>query len=186
MTADGERSRGTPLTALAVALGVALVGVPVGLLWSWLSPRADLVRTADGVDYADTETKDFVTADAYFFLLCLAAGVLAALLVWWLVRRRGLGTLAGLVVGAAAAAYLAGRVGVHGSSRREVLAAARAALPGAHVDLPLRLIAGTVRLALPGAAALTWAALVLRTPAPPRPPSPAGQLSPDPSAVSSG
>ena len=163
------RVRADVLVGVAVAVAVSLLGVAVGLLWSVLAPRADLVRSATGIDYADSETKDFITADAYLFLLCLAAGVLAALLVWWLAGRRGLGTLVGLVVGAGVGAYVASKVGVHGSSRAQVLAAARAGSLPDTFDLPLQLHARTVLLALPGAASLTWAALVLRTPAPPRP-----------------
>lgn len=154
------------LRSLAGLLGVVLLGVPVGLLWSALAPRPDVVATADGgIQFVDAETKDFITADAYLFLLGLAAGSLAAVLVWRLVRRRGLGTLVGLVVAAGLAAWVASRIGHLGGDRRALLAAARAGRLTRPADLPLQLHARAVLLAWPAAASLTYAALLWRQPA---------------------
>ncbi len=156
-------------------MGVALLGAPVGLLWSLLAPRPDVVPTAaGGLDFADTETKDFITADAYLFLLCLAAGVVAGAVVWRFARRRPLGALLGLVVGAGLAGWVASRTGVLGEDRSAVLAAARAGRLTGHVDLPLRLRARSVLLGWPGAAALTFAVLALRRPDELGPPASSG------------
>ena len=143
---------------------MALAGPPVGLLWAALSPRADVVPLpGGGLDFADSETKAFIAADAYLFLLGVAGGVLAALAAWRLVRRREVGAVLGLVVGAALAAYAAARTGELGEHRQAFLAAARTgALPGV-TSLPLRLRAHSVLLAWPAAAATTWTLLVLRS-----------------------
>lgn len=172
--------RGLAPTALVVGVLLAALGIPVGVLWSALAPRAGLVVTAAGVDYANTETKDFITADATLFLLGLAAGALAATAVWLLARHRGLATLLGLVLGAGAGSYVAWRVGVHGPSRSAVLRAAQQLRPPARGDLPLQLHAHPVLLAWPGAAALTWAGWLLRSPRPPRTGTPPVAGGPEP------
>lgn len=169
-------------TAVLVLLLVAVVGAPLGLLWRAVAPRADAIATSSSVDYANSETKDFITADALLFLLCLAAGLLTGVAVWRLARARGLLTLLALVAGSGLAAYVAWRVGVHGMSRTAFLTAARSGSVVGRLDLPLELHARTVLLAWPGGAALAWAGLVFRSPAPPRP-APVVQEAP---AVSSG
>ncbi|HEU0102480.1 MAG TPA: hypothetical protein VFR07_09195 [Mycobacteriales bacterium] len=146
-------------------LAVAALGVPVGLLWSLLAPRPDLVRTAEGVDYANSETKDFIAADAILFLLCLAAGLLVGLVVWRWASAGGLRTLLALVGGSGVGAVVAWQVGLTDPSRAAVLAAARAGRLAARYDLPLELHAHSVLLAWPGAAALVWAVQLVRTPA---------------------
>ncbi len=156
--------RAEAVTGLVCALGVALAGLPVGLLWAALSPRADVVPVpGGGVDFADSETKAFIAADGALFLLSVVAGVLAALVVWRLVRRREVGAVLGLVVGAGLAAYVAVRTGELGEDRQAFLAAARSgSLPGV-TGLPLRLRAQAVLLAWPAAAAVTWTLLLLRS-----------------------
>lgn len=93
-------------------MGVALLGAPIGLLWSTLAPRARVVVLAGGPDLVDPNTKAFIAADGTFLLLTGAAGLLCAILALRLGgRQHGVATALGLAVGGLAAAYLAWRVG---------------------------------------------------------------------------
>ncbi len=175
----GPGLRVEALTALVVLAGVAVLGVPVGLLWRALAPRAVALVSNGSVDLVNSETKAFIAADGTLFLLSLAAGVLAAAAAWWLARDRGVGALLGLVVGAALAAYLAGRIGLLGQDRQALLSGVRAGRVTGRVDLPLQLRARPVLLAWPAAAALTWVALILWRSPPPRTPAPAALVSSD-------
>ena len=151
-------------TGLVTAAVLGLCGAPLGLLWSAVAPRPDLVRSSAGLSYADLETKDFIAADGLLFLLGVATGVLAALVVWRLGRLRPLGALLGLVLGAGLASYVAWKVGVLVEDRDALLAAADDPARTAPVDLPLELRSRAALLGLPAAAALTFALIALRRP----------------------
>lgn len=167
--------RGELLAALLAAVGVALLGAPVGLLWSAVAPRPDVVPTADrGLDFVDPETKDFITADVYLFLLCLVVGLVCGVLAFRLGRRHALGAVVGVVLGSAVAAWISYRVGILGEHRDDLVALAQAGRLTGVTDLPLTLQAKTVLLAWPGGAALAFAVLVYRLPreVPAPPPEP--------------
>jgi hypothetical protein len=96
--------------ALCAALGVA--GVPAGLLWWWLAPRADFRITADGPVPIGTPSGELLFADDAVLALILAGfGLLAGALVWRLRRRRGVAVLLALALGTALAAVVAWRLG---------------------------------------------------------------------------
>ena len=163
--APAAARRSAMVTGLMTAVGVALLGLPVGLLWYALAPRPAVVAGAGGgLDYVDTESKDFIAGDGTLFLLCLVAGLLAALGVWRLARRCRGAALPGLILGSAAAAVLAWRTGLQlGSGRSEMLlAASKAGRLTGPADLPLELRARQVLLAWPAAAALMWSGRLLR------------------------
>ncbi len=170
------------LTGLSCAAVVVLLGAPVGLLWSALSPRAQVVAVQGGLDYTDGETKAFIAADAYLLLLGLGLGLVCGALAWRFGRRHRLGALLGLVLGAGAAAWVASRTGVLGGDRAGLLAQARAGRLTGPTDLPLALHARAVLLAWPGGAALGFAVLAYREkPAPPLPAEPPPAPEPPPS-----
>ncbi|EEP70871.1 hypothetical protein MCAG_01198 [Micromonospora sp. ATCC 39149] len=106
-----------PGRAAGVALGavVALtaLGVPLGLLWAAVAPDTQVVKTAEGAVYAQPQPEQPIAADGWFSLLGLGFGVLAALALWVLLRRRRgpIGLLAGTVggLGAALVAWQVGR-----------------------------------------------------------------------------
>lgn len=162
------RRRAGVLAGLATAAGVALLGAPVGLLWSALAPRADIVVRDGAAGLRDLTTKDFIAADGILFLLGLAAGVAVGLLAWRYGRPRGTGALVGLVVGAALASALAWQVGVRTddreATRSAVQAADVAAGPGQRLEVPLELRSRAALLGWPAAATLTWTLLALRRP----------------------
>lgn len=151
--------RAEALVAVAVAAGVVLLGPPVGLLWAALAPRAKVLPSPTGPTFRNVEGEDFVAADGTLFLLGLAAGVVAGLLVLHLRRRRTPGVLMGLVLGAGIAAVLAARIGALTDDRDATLAALRDPAGTAELDFPLQLRSRAALLGWPVGAAVTYAAL---------------------------
>jgi LPXTG-motif cell wall-anchored protein len=81
-------------------LGLALAGLPAGVLWWLLAPRADYRITADGpVALGNPSEELFVADDSVFVLVLAGFGLLAGAAVWWLRRRRGVTILLALAVG---------------------------------------------------------------------------------------
>ncbi len=111
-TAHDLPARGVEAFVLvATALMVAAAGVPLGLLWSVMSGRVDLVMTRDGAMYG-LETEVFAAADGWFTLLTAAAGLVAALLSWLVLRRfRGPLMMIAVTLGAGGSALLTSLVG---------------------------------------------------------------------------
>lgn len=101
-----------PLVALFVAAGVSALGAPLGLLWSAVTPKVDVVMTDHGPALADSEPEQYVAGDGWFVFLTVAAGAVLAVLVWLLVRRyRGPLMLVALAVGSVASAVIAAWLG---------------------------------------------------------------------------
>ncbi|WP_320067050.1 DUF2567 domain-containing protein [Micromonospora sp. RTGN7] len=106
-----------PGRSIAVALGAAAVlaalGVPLGLLWAVVAPDTPVIKTPEGAVYAQPQPEQPIAADGWFSLLGLGFGVLAALALWVLLRRRRgpVGLLAGVLggLGAAPVAWQVGR-----------------------------------------------------------------------------
>ncbi|WFE67661.1 DUF2567 domain-containing protein [Micromonospora sp. WMMD714] len=143
-----QRADRRPGRTLAVAgalvLGVAALGGPLGLLWAALAPDTPVRKTAEGAVYAQPQPEQPIAADGWFSLLGLGFGVLAAIAVWTLLRRRrGPVDLAALTVGALGAALVAWqlgrRIGLDGYQR--LLATAPAGTP---FDKPADLRAGGI------------------------------------------
>jgi hypothetical protein len=99
--------------ALAVAGGLLLAGVPAGLLWWWLAPRADFRIAADGPAAVGQPSQELSVADdSVLVLILVGLGLLAGGLAWALLRRRrGVALLIALAVGTAAAAVVAWQLG---------------------------------------------------------------------------
>jgi hypothetical protein len=109
------------LTELLPALGVlgvvALLGFPLGVVWSWLAPpefvaRSPLAPTPDGVLPFVGQSEHRFDDMAVFLLLGLAAGVLAGAALWLFRRLRGPVVLLAGVLGSLIAAWLAMRTGL--------------------------------------------------------------------------
>lgn len=99
-------------TVLGSALALAVLGVPLGLLWAALAPDTPVLKTAEGAIYADPQPEQPIAADGWFSLLGLAFGLLVALALWLVLRRRrGPVGLVAAVLGALAAAPVAWQVG---------------------------------------------------------------------------
>ncbi|MEH1030378.1 DUF2567 domain-containing protein [Micromonospora profundi] len=99
-------------TVLGTALVLAVLGAPLGLLWAALAPDTPVLKTAEGAIYAQPQPEQPIAADGWFSLVGLGFGVLAALALWFLLRRwRGPVGLLAAVLGALAAAPVAWQVG---------------------------------------------------------------------------
>jgi LPXTG-motif cell wall-anchored protein len=99
-------------SSLGIVLALALAGVPAGLLWWWLAPRADFRITESGPVVIGNPSEELLVGDDVVFTLVLAGlGLLAGAAAWWLRRRRGVATLLALALGTAVAAVVAWQVG---------------------------------------------------------------------------
>lgn len=110
------------MSALRVLGAVAVLGLPLGWLWSRLAPaeiavvagpRAGQLGAAQlGVLPLPGQSEHRFDAMATFVLLGLAVGVLTGVALWLLRGRRGPVVLIGAVLGSLIAAWLAMRVGL--------------------------------------------------------------------------
>ena len=124
----GRRSRAVPAAAAywrgwseiradlrsagGVVLGLALAGLPAGLLWWWLAPRADFRITGEGPQAIGNPSPELLVADDVVFVLVLAGvGLLAGAAAWFLRRRRGVAIVVALAVGATATGVVAWQLG---------------------------------------------------------------------------
>jgi hypothetical protein len=100
------------LIALSVAVTLAALGLPIGLLWRAVSPKVEFVMTEAGATTVQTEPEGFVAGDGWYVLITFVAGVVAAVVVWNLLRRRrGPLIMLGLVLGCIAGGVLTAWIG---------------------------------------------------------------------------
>jgi hypothetical protein len=89
-----------------------LVGLPAGVLWWLLAPRADFRITADRPVVIGQPSVELVVADDAVLVLVLAGiGLLCGAAAWWLRRRRGVATVLALAVGCTLTGVVAWQVG---------------------------------------------------------------------------
>ncbi|MGH4012712.1 MAG: DUF2567 domain-containing protein [Pseudonocardiaceae bacterium] len=106
------------LPALRVLCVVAVLGLPLGWLWSRLAPPEIVSVVADpsagqiGLVPLLGESEHRFDAMATFVLLGMAAGVLTGAALWLLRQRRGPVVLVAAVLGSLIAAWLATRFGL--------------------------------------------------------------------------
>ena len=111
---------------------VVLLGAPTGLLWSALAPHAKVVIDANGANFADAITEDFIAADAVFAGLILVVGLFTGVLAWLLARGAGSFVGIGLAAGGLLAALVAAEVGMR-PGQDALQAAAQAGRAGNYV-----------------------------------------------------
>jgi len=149
-------------SAAGTVAALALTGVPAGLLWWALAPRADFRVTENGpVPIGDVSPELLVADDAVFALVLAGAGLLAGVAAWFLRRRRGVATVLALALGACLTAVVAWQVGEllgAGPSETEL------ADVGARVTTSLTLSSPAAMALAPFTALLAYVVAVLYTP----------------------
>ncbi|SDE97174.1 Protein of unknown function [Blastococcus fimeti] len=107
-----EELRADLRPAAWLVLALAGVGVPAGLAWWLLAPRADFRITEDGPVVIGSPSSELLVADdAVFVLVLTVVGLLAGGAAWWMRRHRGVALLVALALGATAAGAVAWLVG---------------------------------------------------------------------------
>lgn len=177
--------RADALAGAVAALGLVLLGAPLGLLWAALAPQAQVrIVTADNVSYLDPEPRAFLGADLSFLLIGAVTGLLVGLLAWRIAGRRAPGVVVGLALGGLLGSWIAVRTGAR-VGRPEFVAALRAGTP-AVVGQSLTLRAQQCLVALPLGALASFVGLFLAYPQPVadrQPDAPAPDGLPDPDGV---
>jgi hypothetical protein len=144
VVAEPRRVGPTALAVAGIAVAVALLGVPFGLVWAAIAPNVPVIVTEVGPVYGVPQPEQPVAADGWFAILALPAGAIAAFGVWLAARRvRGVLALAALIAGSVGTGLLGWWVGrqIGLAGYRTTLAAADA---GARLDRPADL--GVVEL----------------------------------------
>ncbi len=96
---------------VAITVALALLGAPVGLLWSRVSPRVAVSFSADGPSLVHPESSEFFDTDAAFLVVLVLAGLLTGALIWAFGRGRGVRVPVGIAVGGVVAGGVAQAVG---------------------------------------------------------------------------
>ncbi|MEV6599475.1 hypothetical protein AB0M36_21850 [Actinoplanes sp. NPDC051346] len=93
--------RRTVVVAALITAVMAVAGVPLGLLWSWLAPSVPVVNTGqNGIMVADPSPEQYIAADGWFTIVGFSFGLLAAIVAWLVLRRdRGPAVLVGVAFG---------------------------------------------------------------------------------------
>lgn len=95
-----------------LVLALAGAGVPAGLVWWALAPRADFRITEDGPMVIGSPSSELLVADDAVFVLVLAVvGLFAGVAAWLMRRHRGVTVLVAVAVGATASGAVARLVG---------------------------------------------------------------------------
>ncbi|MET9339859.1 hypothetical protein [Nonomuraea sp. NPDC003804] len=113
-------------------LALAALGVPAGLAWSLLAPRAPYAIVNGRPVLADPSTQALIAADGWFAVVTGGIGLVCAVVAWNLARDRRLEVLLGLAAGGAAAAFVAQWAGTT-FTLAPVTVEAAAAVPGVKV-----------------------------------------------------
>ncbi len=100
------------LPAVSILSTVSLLGLAVGWLWSLLAPPQRKLVYPDGNAYPLTSESYHRFDDLVVFMfLCLAAGVVTGVGVWYLRGRRGPVVMLAAIAGGAVGGWLATSVG---------------------------------------------------------------------------
>ncbi len=149
-------------SSAGVVLALALAGIPSGVLWWSLAPRADFrVTDAGPRPVGDVPEELLVAGDAFFALIMVGVGLLAGAAAWLLRRRRGVATVVALALGACLTAVVAWQVGeLLGAGPSE----AELADVGARITTSLRLGSLPALAVAPFSALLAYVVAVVCTP----------------------
>lgn len=96
------------LTALVVAVGMVVAGVPLGLLWAATSPKLDVKAALAGSEGAFNAQAGI---DIHFALLALIFGVVAGGIVGWRARKGSWPVSLALAIGGLGGSLVAAQIG---------------------------------------------------------------------------
>lgn len=146
------------LPAITVLSMVALLGIPLGWIWSRLAPaqRMRVMATGDPIPL-QLESWHRFDGLAIFLLLGLAAGVLAGVVVWLLRERRGPVILIAAVLGSLLAGWMGANMGI--SFAEGLYAVDGPPAVGSVIEVAPQLESGWALLAQPLAMAFTYGIL---------------------------
>lgn len=139
------------LVTLAVTI---LAGAPVGLLWSLLAPRVEVMVVGKEVNLVEAYADGFIAADAYFFAAVFVAGLVAGVAACKLASAHGPVVVLTLAAGGLIAAYVAMTVGyeVGAPALREALQRS----DGKVFELPVKVQAREAMIGWPLASMLSF------------------------------
>lgn len=97
---------------IAATLLIAVLGLPIGLLWTAIAPRTEYVIISGKAFLANPEGQSLIAADGWFATVTAAAGLICGVGAYLLAGRlREFGLLSALAAGGTAAALLAWGLG---------------------------------------------------------------------------
>jgi hypothetical protein len=143
---------------VVVAVAVTALGLPFGLLWHWVSPRAEVVRRMGGVFFTDPEGSAFIAADGWFAAIGAVAGVGCAVVAFGRLRQRGVAAVLGLAVGGVCASLIAWWIG-HQLGPESLALTGPAAEEGVRFEAPVDVRAKGVLLVWSMAATMVFLAM---------------------------
>lgn len=136
------------LSALVVAVAVAVGGVALGYVWYLLAPPLPLRKVEGGLAFTQPQPEQLAAQDGWFALLGFVFGILVAVAAWVLARRyRGPLQLLALLLGTVGAGFLAWKVGVEIDQDSYRQAVASAPL-GTVIERPIELSSSTTKACL--------------------------------------
>ena len=151
---DETQYRATPrdigleiVAAVAVAVLLTGLGAALAYLWAAISPRVVLQMTSDGPVYVEPNPEGYVAGETVYLLMTVGVGILSAVAVWMLARRRrGPIVLAGLAIGSVAGATLMAWLG-HRIGLSEYQRLLTDAPVGTRFEVPVKVRSAIVELA---------------------------------------
>ena len=132
----------------ACAVAGAVLGVPAGWVWLQVADPPSAALTSTGAYFGELERNQQVEVTLWFFVVGVALGLVAGLVVGWFGHRHGLATVAAVLALCAAAAWVSEWIGadVFGPDEQAQLADARV---GSQITLKVRLGTGIAYLGWP-------------------------------------
>jgi hypothetical protein len=126
-------------TALVVTGLTILLGIPVGVIWSLVAPKAEVTVIERGIAITESSGQAFVAADGWFAVLSVLAGVSCGVFAHRRFSDHGVAAVIGLAIGGCGAALLAWRIGVLLGREPDALEHAAALPPGSTLEAALDL-----------------------------------------------
>ncbi len=143
----------------AVTGALALLGLPMGLVWAWLAERPRYVIVGHHPYPADADSEALIGADGRLAFVCVAVGLITGLTAYWLAGRWHevplvLGLVSGGLLGSLLAWWTGHRFGLSGFAET-----VRTAADGTRVIGPLDLHATAVVTLWPLVAVIAFGVL---------------------------